>query len=104
MAWETRGNREYYYTKRREGQRVISEYVGTGELAEATATILALDRERKELEQAMWREERDVQRDLDREIDAVGDIARALNRAALLASGHHTHKGQWRRRRCLATK
>ena len=30
MAWEDRNGRLYYYRKRREGKRVVSEYVGNG--------------------------------------------------------------------------
>ena len=33
MAWEERNGKSYYYQKRREGDRVVSEYIGTGELA-----------------------------------------------------------------------
>ena len=30
MGWEKRGNGLYYYRKKRMGQRVVSEYMGTG--------------------------------------------------------------------------
>ena len=33
MGWERRGSREYYYKKEREGSRVKSVYVGSGEIA-----------------------------------------------------------------------
>ena len=39
MSWEQRGNRRYYFRKRRQAGRVVSEYVGAGELAVAAATL-----------------------------------------------------------------
>jgi hypothetical protein len=95
MSWEQRGNRRYYYRKRREGDRVISEYVGAGELAETAVAIDALEREIRRAE----RQRRAERRALDAQIDEVCDLIRALTFAELLVSGYHTHKGQWRRRR-----
>ncbi len=31
MGWEKRGNKQYYYRKRREGDRVVSEYLTADE-------------------------------------------------------------------------
>ena len=95
MSWERRGNRRYYYRKRREGDRVFSEYVGAGDLAETAATLDALEREFRRAE----RQRREELRALDAQIDEVCDLIRALTYAALLVSGYHTHKGQWRRKR-----
>ncbi len=39
MGWEERNGRLYYYEKRREGRRVVSQYVGTGTFAEACAVL-----------------------------------------------------------------
>jgi len=99
MGWEKRGHHLYYYRKRREGKRVISEYVGRGELAEATATLDALDRHEQEDERAALRDEREAQRAVDQAIDTAGELVRALTHTVLLASGYHKHKGQWRKRR-----
>ena len=104
MAWERRGNRQYYYRKRREGRRVVSEYFGTGTIAELAEMLDAADREEHEREREAWRELREAELDLDREIDGLGDTVRMLTQAVLLASGHHTHKGQWRQRRWVATQ
>jgi hypothetical protein len=94
MAWERRGNRCYYYRKVRRGRRVVSEYAGElGALLDAE--------ERRERAQA--REvERQTRAEFEQSQRALGDLAElanALTRAVLLASGYHTHKGQWRRRR-----
>ena len=99
MGWEKRGSGLYYYQKRRTGDRVISKYVGGGALAQAVAAIDALDRERRELEWAAWRKQREVILEDDRMVDRAGDAVRALVRSWLLAQGYHTHKGQWRRKR-----
>ena len=99
MGWEKRGHRLYYYRKRREGKRVIPEYVGRGELAEAIATLDALDRHEQERERAALRDAREAQRGVDQAIDTAGELVRALARAVLFASGYHKHKGQWRKRR-----
>jgi hypothetical protein len=99
MGWEKRGNGLYYYRKRREGRRVISEYIGHGELAEAIATLDALDRERRELEREGWRLEKETILSIARAGTEAQEVILTLTRAWLLAQGYHTHKGQWRRKR-----
>ena len=39
MAWEERNGNQYYYRKRRQGNRVVSEYVGKGAWIHAVATL-----------------------------------------------------------------
>jgi hypothetical protein len=98
MPWETRRTHRYYYTKRRLAGRVISDYVGAGEAAEVIATLEALHREQRIAQQHERRCEQESRRALDTEIDRLGAAIRLLVAAALLASGYHTHKGQWRLR------
>ena len=95
MAWEKRGNKRYYYRKRRQGGRVVSEYVGAGELAETCAQLDALERQLRQAERQRLQE----LRALDAQLNHVCDLIRALTYAALLTTGHHTHKGQWRKKR-----
>ena len=99
MAWEQRGNRSYYYRKRREGHRVISEYVGCGEFVEVIATLDAMARERRAMERQMERAELDEDRKLAREVGSVCSSIRALTSATLVETGFRTHKGQWRKKR-----
>ena len=99
MGWGKRGNRFYYYHKRRKGHRVVSEYVGAGPLAKVIADLDALGRERRELEREARRREREEILTVDRALDDVQQMILALARAWLVAAGCHTHKGQWRRRR-----
>ena len=97
MAWEQRGNGTYYYRKRREEGRVVSEYVGTGPRAVCLAEIDAGRRAEREALREAERREREALRETDRQFDAAGDLIRALMRGALLATGYHTHKRQWRK-------
>ena len=77
----------------------MSEYVGSGPLAELLAEADVLDRaERTERCEAEQRE-REGLRVLDRQADDVAELVRALTCGVLLVTGHHTHKGQWRKRR-----
>jgi hypothetical protein len=99
VAWEDRGNRQYYYRKRRIGNRVVSEYVGAGLRAELTAEEDMLEREHRKRERQEWNELKSEVQALDRELDSVGDLTRCLTRASLLLAGYHPHKGQWRKKR-----
>ena len=97
MAYRRRGR--YYYRSKREGERVVTEYLGAGDLAQATVALDALDRERRAQERAALRAERERQGEIDRALDAAGALLGELTEAALLVSGYHAHKGQWRKRR-----
>ncbi len=99
--WESRERGGLYYTRtRREGGRVVREYVGTGPFAELAAQYDALDRLRREEEARVWREERERLEALDAETRELNDLAELLTRAALLAAGYRQHeRGEWRRPR-----
>ncbi len=99
MGWEKRKGGLYYYRKRRHGNCVVSEYLGSGELAGAIAALDQIEREEREYKRWVERQEREA---LDREARQVRDVLdqiRALTHAALIAGGYHMHKGQWRKRR-----
>ena len=99
MGLERRGSHLYYYRKRREGRRVISEYVGGGELGRSASGLDQLEREERQAELAAFRAECDAVLDAGRRIDALEGLVRDLVRVALVSAGLHTHKGQWRKRR-----
>lgn len=99
MGWEQRGNNRYYYHKRREGHRVISEYVGSGPLAELASTLDELTRQEQCLQRERMQRERETIRALDAQVDDVCNSIRLVTYAVLLVAGYHTHKGQWRKRR-----
>ena len=96
MGWEKKGNNSYYYRKRREGKRVISEYVGAGPVAEMIALLDEEERQQREFERQQWRAERVADQELVKEIDGAVDLVRQVARLACIASGAHQHKRQWR--------
>jgi hypothetical protein len=98
MAWEKRNGRSYYYQKRRIGDRVVSEYVSS-ELGEMVAQLDQL--RRVEMERARReRRELDAAMDaIDEQVDSTCKLLESAVRAALIASGFHCHKGQWRKKR-----
>ena len=95
MAWEQRGSQRYYYRKRRAGRRVVSEYVGSGESAQAAAALRDLERDSRRAR----RRQRAAIRAFDAQVDRACDLVQALARGALLVTGHRLHKGQWRKSR-----
>ncbi len=100
MGWEPRERGGPYYTRsRREGGRVVREYVGAG-----PAGALASEADRVEREQrgaAVLEEKQERQRlgVLTAPLLEVSEAAEVLARAHLIASGCHRHKGEWRRAR-----
>jgi len=50
MGWEKRGNNLYYYRKKRDGDRIVSEYVGNGRMAQRISVEDREERERKQRE------------------------------------------------------
>ncbi len=98
--WERRERGGLYYTRsRKEGGRVVREYLGAGEVAEAIAhadeTIRRVRDEKRERGRAfVGRAE-----GLAAPILELCEAADALLRAHLVAAGYHRHKGEWRLRR-----
>ena len=99
MGWEERNGQMYYYRKKRAGKRVVSEYIGRGDLAEAVAAHDAWARTVRETEREEWRKTRAAELATAAAVDHLGEMCTLLTRAVLLASGHHMHRGQWRRKR-----
>jgi hypothetical protein len=100
MGWEPRERGGPYYTRsRREGGRVVREYVGAGETAEALAHADETIRRARELERARGRAEVEWLEALAAPARELDEAAEALVRAHLVAAGWHRHKGEWRMRR-----
>jgi hypothetical protein len=101
MAWERRERGGYYYTRSRKvNGQVIREYVGGGVLGELAAQMDAADRQRREEEEAAWREERERLANLTASVDELCQAAEVLARATLLSAGYQRHnRGEWRKKR-----
>jgi hypothetical protein len=100
MAWERRERGERYYTRSRRAEgKVVREYVGGGALGEFAARIDTEERERWEAEAARGRAEVKRLEELAAPVVQLYEVAEALARAHLIATGCHSHKGEWRRRR-----
>lgn len=99
MAWEDRNGRSYYYRKERRGDRVVSEYVGAGEVARLRARLDAMQREEDEEARERERSLRVTDKAHDVSLDILREVCETLTVAALVADGFHTHKRQWRRER-----
>src|SRR5690606_27129478 len=96
MAWEERNGRSYYYQKRREGERVVSQYIGAGYVATLAAQLDQIERERRAAERAQWHRQQAVHAALDSEIAEYARLVQTITAAVLLASGCHRPKRQWR--------
>jgi hypothetical protein len=99
MGWEYRDGKQYYYRKRREGDRVISEYVGGSAAGLFVSARDAEDRWQRIQDRAELREQKAATRKLDEQINEAEKLARAMTRAVLLLSGYHAPRRQWRKLR-----
>ncbi len=98
MGWESRGRRIYYYSKRREGRRVVSSYVPAGQAGLIVRLVDLRNAEAVQAQEAA-RLARERTEAADADLAALGKLAEAAAGAALIANGFHQHKRQWRRRR-----
>src|SRR6185503_14465820 len=89
----------YYYRKRREGDRVVSEYVGGGLVVDLERKREEIDKEIREAQALHLKAERMSAAEIDRALDEFCDTVDTLTTAVLISMGYHQHKRQWRRRR-----
>lgn len=99
MGWEDRHGNTYYYRKRRDGKRVISEYVGNGFIGQMAEAMDREERAGNRQARANWQMEKESVRVIDNGLNEIECRVRAFTRAFLLISGYHPHKRQWRRKR-----
>jgi len=97
MAWEKRGDHSYYYRSVGDGGRVRKVYLGRGIFGELAARRDEEKRERQAAERDCEREELGRLEALAAPVLEIDEAAEVLTRAALVASGYHRHKGEWRR-------
>jgi hypothetical protein len=103
MGWETRRNgKRYYYEKERQGNRVVSRYIGAGALASLVAEINQLRQQRRQQERWEAQQARNAFTELAATPEAITlllEDARRATAAALVEAGYHQHKRQWRKKR-----
>lgn len=100
MGTEARRNgKVYYYQKRREGDRVISQYIGGGLVADFAEKRAAMQRTNREAEREQLKAERMSMAEIDTALNEFSQTVDTLMTAELLLSGYYQHKRQWRRRR-----
>ena len=99
MAWETRGNNQFYYKKEREGDKVRSIYYGNSEIAELIAQLDQNEKWQKQIAKNKADEEKREFEKVDEMIEEFAELNRMLVDAAYLLNGFHQHKREWRRKR-----
>ncbi len=99
--WEKRERGGLYYTRsRKEGGRVVREYVGGGPLGELAAQMDDELRQRHQEERAARKEERERLDAMMAPVEELCEAAEVIARASLLASGYRQHnRGEWRKKR-----
>jgi hypothetical protein len=99
MAWARRGSKVYFYRSRRVGDRVLTEYLGTGPAAHLAASLAE---RRKADRQALADARQQFQACWDSAADQLRRLAVETNglvATALSVSGYHCYDRRWRRRR-----
>jgi len=97
MAYKRRGL--YWYRSEREGGRVVTRYLGAGDLAAMLAGLEAEAQAERAAQRQANREERAQHAAASAAIGEHGRLAHAIMAAAMLAEGYHLHSRQWRKKR-----
>lgn len=98
MGWETRSNGSFYYKKNRIGNRVFSEYVGSGEVAECIAQLDYLEQLENSRKRNQITELRQQFDEMENHIQSLSDLNKNLVDALFLINGFRQHKRQWRKK------
>lgn len=100
MAWETRGNNQYYYRGRRVNGRVVKTYYGNGDDACKRSQFETQQKLRDLVIRQHINAEKESLDALDRDVAEQSDMAELVARLALVEKGFHLHqRGEWRKRR-----
>jgi hypothetical protein len=98
--WEgrERGGR-YYTSSRKEGVRVVREYIGRGPQGELAARMDAEKRQKHQREGAPQKAAQERMEALMALVDELCEATEVIARATLIACGYHQHnRGEWRKR------
>ncbi len=100
MAWERRGNGDYYYRSVRVGGRVVKEYGGGGLMGYLAAESDDDRREERAVQRRRERAERERWAALEGPAVELAALTEALVTVALADAGYRRHsRGEWRRLR-----
>lgn len=100
MGFERRGNRIYYYKKEREGDRVVSRYVGSGETASLFAQLDELYKDEKDFKRYEEQQRKAEAERFEKELSEIEETFDNLITGFLLANGYHqTSSREWRKKR-----
>lgn len=99
MAWELRSGRWYFYRSKRLGGEVSKIYLGAGEVARQAAKKDAAKKAKMAADRAELMKFQSTLADVDHLAAEVDQGVDLLTEGALLASGFHNHRGEWRCRR-----
>ena len=98
-----RDKRGYYYRKKREGGRVVSEYLGSGEAAELALVQDALDAEEHRAQRAEIAAQVEQWKGEDKTTKAAFDLVSQVLGVAFESAGYWQHaRGEWRKRRAIS--
>ena len=99
MGWEQRGNHQYYYRKERDGSRVKSVYLGSGEIAHVVSQIQSSSPLLERFARTLKSPEVVGEEKAEAAMEQALGLIQLITQATLLGAGFHTHKRQWRRKR-----
>jgi hypothetical protein len=101
VTLERRDGNLYYYRSIRDGEKVRKVYVGAGKIARISHEGDILRRTGRKTQREKQRAELERLDALAAPVEELSEAAEILARAHLIASGCHTHKGEWRRARSV---
>lgn len=104
MAWQRHRKRLYYYVKSKLDGKVVSTYLGAGEMAQAFAAAAEAVKQARQARLERAHEIEAEWREMDETLHELETLTAALVRATLVTQGCHTHRGQWRRIRDAQAK
>jgi hypothetical protein len=101
MGWETRNGTGRYYTRsKRQGGRIVREYLGTGKYGEYWAAVDQHALAEQSQRDAALNTEIDGLAELDKLVGAYAATVELAAREALVAAGYRRHqRGEWRKTR-----
>lgn len=99
MAWESRGNRSYFYKKKRVGGKIKSVYIGAGDYAMLSHELEDARRNEAKIEKEKQQRRRTKTETIDEQINEISALNQSLVNSLFLLNGFYPHKRQWRKKR-----